>query len=158
MSEITSTSHNNYCRFAVSNALNQMSNLCLSQPNYNLSLPIRAVIRPYFRHRRGRRKTQEIERVQDKQKDGERCHTYDWPTCPCGEQLCSSNNSSLSLCSGIYSTAVCLCECIHTQHKWAYNSTIHIGTNIRHHYWIYSTAVCLCACTHTQHKHVSSQY
>ena len=35
-------------------------------------------------------------------------------------------------------------------------STIHIGTNIRHHYWIYSTAVCLCACIHTQqHKHVS---
>ena len=37
-------------------------------------------------------------------------------------------------------------------------STIHIGINIRHHYWIYSTAVCLCACIHTQHKHVSSLY
>ena len=48
----------------------------------------------------------------------------------------------------IYSTAVCLCACIHTQHKWAYISTIHIGTNIRHYYW-YTVQPCVCLHVYT---------
>ena len=106
MSEITSTSHNNYCCFQVSNALNQMSNLCLSQPNYNLSLPIRAVIHPYFRDRSTRQ-------TEGWRKVSHILYMTDLHAMHCGEQLCSSNNSSLSLHSGIYSTAVCLGACIY---------------------------------------------
>ena len=35
---------------AAMHAVSQMSNFCLSLPNYNLSLPIWAMIHPYFRH------------------------------------------------------------------------------------------------------------
>ena len=44
---MTSHNHNNHCCDA---AALQMSNLCLSLSNYNLSLPIWAVIPPYFSH------------------------------------------------------------------------------------------------------------